>query len=176
MDIDALTLAVNVLIRREDYADVRREVLALAGTRNGVFEGDLWVLNALLDLARKDGVERLDPLFLLADSRNRQLYPPDRKTEYQRGYMASRRRRLGQASDLYCRVTGKSLSREERKALHTVLMARWMMRRNEVLDSMPDLDKDQRNEMVRLFWQDIDSEIQKGLTGDTEVAHNVLGL
>ena len=192
--LNAIRTALAVLIDRPEYDLLKADIEALAQTRYGALAGDLALLNPLVDLAREKGVERLNALWALGDRKRdssvvweRQLISgptedapvKDTKTEYQRTYMAQRRKRFTKAAKLWYRLTGERLIGEDqgrRRAFEGEIQALWMLRRDEVLGSHGPLEAAEKLELTRLFWEEVDSQLDRGLAGDEAIGRHVLGL
>jgi hypothetical protein len=50
-----------------------------------------------------------------------------------------------------------------------------MVRRDEMLAELGDLDWNARNEAVREFWEEIDDQLDAAISGDSAAAVFVLG-
>jgi hypothetical protein len=158
---------------------IKEDVVKLAETTHGVFAGDLAALNALVEFARTNGRERLQALWDLGDRKHAMLYPPtgeDRMLMYQRRHMADRRRRWNKARRLYARLTGTPVTEINGADLDKEHQALWMIRRDMLLDGTQVTGREERNEMIRLFWEDIEQQLDQGLSGDESVGRSVLGL
>ena len=178
-DRAAVTYALNLLTQHSaGYDQLKQEVIALSQIPHGGFTGDLSALNVLVEYGRYHGEEALSVFWALLEQRGitteqcAQTKPRNAKTAYQAAYMAQRRARLRSALALYEKLHECKLSAQERRSVSDALHSTWMLWRNEVLaGSRPG---DERNEVTRLFWADIDEQIQAGLDGDLEVARRVL--
>jgi hypothetical protein len=169
--------AADWLVSVEDYRSVKREVVTLSKTASGVFAGDLAVLNPLVDLGRRRGLAKLNAVLLLVENTRAPSGGGDRKRRYQRVHMRARRQRLSKAVQLYEKVTGKELTAEDKSQLRHSLQAAWMAQRDEVLEGTDDLPRSDKSRLIELFWEEIESDLDAGLTENNEQrARKVLGL
>jgi len=165
--------AVKMLLRREDYAALKREILTLAKTEHGGFQDDLFVLDPLVNLAREEPVDRIDNLFKLCDDYHRRSNPDYRKTVYQRNYMAERRHRLSQAVKLKQRTENRLLNAEAREEFRSEIQAWWMLLQDQWIE---ERGGKRTPELIRQFWETLESDMADGLKGDREAARRVLGV
>lgn len=177
----AVASALETLATVSDYGTIKQELQTLIKTPHGGFVGTLANLNVLVEYGRAYGGEALRSVWAVAERKRQELgldqpaLTPEeqtRKTRYQASYMAQRRARLRKAVALYQKLHQKTLQGAERRAFQDALQATWMTWRNELLEGVPPGDG--RNEVTRMFWEDIDAQLDVGLNGDTNVARRVL--
>ena len=113
-DTKQIRRAIQCLLKREDYNDVKQEVFALAKTPHGGFQGDLFILDPLVEVVRQKPVDVVDDLFSLCDSYYRRRNPEPRKKAYQRQYMAERRKRLNNAITIKQRLDRRLMNASEK--------------------------------------------------------------
>lgn len=166
--IRAIRRAADIMVRRPDYPELKRDVGQLAQTRFGAFTGELIPLNILVDYTREAGAEALQGLWKLLDRKHRKRFPRDPKQEYQALYMRERRLRLRKAVSLYEQIAGEHLSAQERKNFTAHQQAVWMARRDQLMQESGNVPLDQRNELSRMFWEEINDQLEAGLAGNQE--------
>lgn len=172
-DRRAVAAALELLANSEDYSQLKQDVIKLAYVQHGGFVGRFDPLNVLVEWARETDPKRLQPLWDLADRKHVQVYPSARKATYQATYMSQRRQRLAQATKLYERLHGVRLERDARDRFRKAMQTVWMMQRDEIAHGTPP--GNERNEIVRAFWEDIEQQLERGLAGDEAAARTVLG-
>lgn len=169
----AVTATVTFIANREDYTTLKRDVVKLAQIDGAASTGELSALNILVELTRRHGSSRLDRLWKVADGVHVAAFPEDRKVTYQAGYMAQRRLRLARATRIYEQYTGKQLQPPEREKFRKGLQATWMFWRDELVHGYPP--GNDRNDLVRAFWDDIDAKLDAASGGDEKAIRYVLG-
>lgn len=174
--LEDLKRALDTLVSRGDYTDLKLAVEALAAQPEGSFDGDLAVLNVLVKRARAQGVASLQRVWELTDRYHRKpKITPERKVNYQRSYMAERRARLRKAVQVYEQVRGPQTP-DARATLKDAFQARWMLDRDAMLDSVGAVLGADKNELVRMFWEEVDALLGKALAGDQAAIDKVLSL
>lgn len=174
----AIALAVQTIANSHDLKKQQQGIIALTTVDHGGFVGDLAPLNVLVEYARDHGPESLEPLFDLAERKHREVFPGqnndvrEEKNRYQASYMAQRRARVRRATTLYEKLHERKLSPDEKREFGRSIHSTWMLWRNELLEGKQL--GDERNEIVRLFWEDIDDQIGLGLQDDLVTARRVL--
>lgn len=172
-DLHHVRRAIKFLLQREDYQDLKKAIWQLARIDNAGFQDELFVLDPLVNLAREKPVDRIDELFKLCDSYYARNNPEYRKTIYQRGYMAERRRRLNKAIKLKQRMEDRLLQPEEKDVLRSEMQAWWMVLQEQWLE---DQGGKRTPEAIQAFWDGLEADLDAGLKGDTEAARKVLGM
>lgn len=181
-NIDELRDAVEILANSTEYSILKRDVVMIAKTTHGVFPDSLAPLTAITNLIRNDDREKAERLFALVDRKRREnnrdeLPGSFDKSEYQRAYMARQRTRWTQALKLYQKVTGTKLPElTERNRIRDKIQACWMRRRDEVRQSNSIQTRQELEELTRLFWEEVEGDLERGLAGDIVTARHVLGL
>lgn len=188
--VNAIRRALVELANHDDYTQLKRDIELLGRTQYGALTGDLAVLNPLVDFARCNTYDRLQPLWELADQKAREIRweaapiqrptedaAADRKRQDSAVLMKARRERWTKAAKLWFRLTGERLigtDTDRRREFEKEIQATWMVWRDELLT--PDLSRDERLEIIRAFWEDIDTQLDQALAGDETVGRQVLGL
>ena len=175
-DLAALRKAIEVLLRQENYQALKQEIFALAKTDHGGFAGPLFVLDPLVEVVRYKPADKVGDLFALCDSYYQRRHPehaPSRKTAYQRTYMAERRRRLNKAIKLKQRIDDALMNATMKEEFRQEMQAWWMVVQEEWLEERGGTKSP---ELVREFWEEIDADLEAGLSGDEAAARKVLGM
>lgn len=173
-EIAAITRALQVLAGSPKYKQIRQDIETLAGIDHGGFIGPYSTFNVLVHYARDKGVEALASLWALADRKNEKIYPKNRKNNYQAAYMSQRRTRLNTALRLYERHHSVKLHGDDRDTFRAAMQAAWMIERDElVVGKVPG---DERNEIVRQFWERIDAELDSADAGHTDIEQVLRGI
>lgn len=165
--------AIAKLLEHEDYNALKQEIFQLAKTPHGGFQGELFLLDPLVDLVRDKPVDVVDNVFNLCDQYHRRRNPPSRKTEYQRQYMAERRRRLNNAAKLKQRLDNKLMNASQKEAFRSEMQAWWMVMQE---DWLLERGGTRSPELIQQFWDEIDEQLAQGLRGDKETGRRVLGM
>ena len=192
--LTALRRALVHLINHEDYPVLKHDIEILATTTHGTLAGDLAYLNPLVDFARGDQRDSITSLWALADQKARELrwevptaMPPDgqpkpglnqdRKRHDSAVLMKARRQRWTKAAKLWFRLTGERLigaNMARRREFETEMQATWMLWRDGLLT--PDLSGEEKLEIIRAFWDDIEDQLDQALAGNEVIGRRVLGL
>jgi len=183
MSIEQITAATNYLVSHPRYEALKEAILGLVRTPDpdtvGQFEGEQRILNALVDYGRAYGAHRLQALWTLIEARRpTPELPPrvgERKRRYQASYMSERRKRLRKAAQLYERHNGIVLDKAGRQDFQTAQQALWVAGRDELLDRTPGLSHDERLDLARTYWDDIDARLDAELAGRLGSARSALG-
>ena len=170
---EAIAAALTYLANDPEYSQRKQEVTRLAQTNNAGFLGEASVINVLVEYARHCGAHRLNPLWAITDRKHMKAFPDNRKKTYQASYMAATRKRQRQAVMLYERLHNKTLSPKEKKAYRASINALWQLWRDDFVSGKRP--GHELNEIVRLFWEDIENQLELGLAGDDTAARAVLG-
>jgi hypothetical protein len=169
--LEAIKAALDLLINHHEYHKLRKDVEKLVDIENGVFTGDLNVLNVLVYIGRENS-NKLARLWEIADSKRRSN--KGRKVAYQQAYMRARRSRETKAVKLEEALRGRAMTPDEKKTLRQQVHTIWMLRREDMLSGFEGSGRD-KNELVAAFWEEVDSSLDKALAGDTKLAQYVLG-
>jgi hypothetical protein len=170
-ELAAITRALVVLVNHPDYEGIKSDLLRMARTRYGSFAGDLAPLNPLLDYVRGQGERGSQSLLALGDAKHRQQFGGEplslggRKAETQRR--------------LWTRLTGEKIRSDpgRKREFETEIQALWMLRRDTLLETDGfNITGADRLELVRMYWEDVESQLDAGLKGDETVGRYVLGL
>lgn len=158
--------AADLMVRREDYNELKREVAQLINMQHGVFYGALKPLNFIVEYGREHGASQLEGLWELLDRKNQALFPQDPKQVYQANYMRDRRRRLRDAVELYESVVGYRLDADERRNFRSRQQNIWMQAREKLMLQSGQVPLEQRNELSRQFWEQVDRDLERAHAGD----------
>ena len=93
--------------------------------------------------------------------------------------MRDRRRRWTKAARLWTRLTGEKIRSDpgRKREFETEIQALWMLRRDTLLETDGfNITGADRLELVRMYWEDVESQLDAGLKGDETVGRYVLGL
>ncbi|MEA3639944.1 MAG: hypothetical protein VBE63_08370 [Lamprobacter sp.] len=165
--------ALKFLLQQDNYNELKQEIFTLAKTPHGGFQDDYFVLDPLVTLVREKPVDVVDDVFGLCDRYYRRRHPEDRKTAYQRQYMAERRRRLNTAIKIKQRLDRRLMSAEEKDEFRSETQAWWMVVQEEWL---VERGGTRSPELVQQFWDEIDAQLEDALNGDEQAARKVLGV
>jgi len=120
--------------------------------RSMPFKEDAEVLNELLVVGRQN-LQAMENLIAVAEQKR------GGKTEYQREYMAAKRRRDRKVLQFEETTLGKTLSPAQRKKVLGRQYIVWNKERDQMLDAHQDQSWAARNEMIRGFWRQKEEEL-----------------
>jgi hypothetical protein len=120
--------------------------------RSMPFKADAEVLNELLVLGRQNQ-QAMENLIAVAE------YKRGSKNDYQREYMAAKRKRDRKVWQLEELMTGKQLSPAMRKHVLDRQYVVWNKERDKLMKTKEQLPWLERNEAVRDFWNRKEQEI-----------------
>jgi hypothetical protein len=121
--------------------------------RSMPFKDEAEPLNELLVVGRQNR-QAMENLIAVAEQKR------GGKTEYQREYMAAKRRRDRKVLQLEALLIGKDLSPQQKKNVLDRQYAVWNKERDQMLDAHQDQSWTARNEMIRDFWQQKEEELE----------------
>lgn len=113
------------------------------------FKDDAEPLNELLLIGRQN-VQAMENLIEVARQKR------DDRNEYQRKFMAKKRARDNIVVKIQELKLGKKLSLDERKDVLIVQYKNWEAEKDAALAKEPDATWEERNEIKRSFWDQID--------------------
>ena len=171
-DLSAIQNALDFLIPHKDYAQLKRAVEVMVDVPEGVFAGELSILNPLVEVGREKGVARLKRVWDLSDAKRNAIAP--RKRLYQAGYMKARRAREAKAIKVWEMVRGTRMTPEQKTQFRKAIHVEWSAKRDDLLDSFEGSGGD-KNALVAEFWSDIDDALTTALAGDSVASSYVLG-
>lgn len=125
--------------------------------RSMPFKDDAEVLNELLVIGRQNE-SAMENLIAVAE------YKRGGKNEYQREYMAAKRKRDRKVLALEEAMTGKELGVEAKAKVLRKQYAVWNKERDAFLKPLAGLSWTERNERIRTFWERKEAEIDALLT------------
>ncbi len=162
-----ITAAVNFLIQNPTagtYIADMRKLLARWDTHPMRYDGQLKVLNALLDV----GVESQRAFDLLVDHvhEKRKLLPAIKKTDYQQKLMAARRERTAKAIELRNLQRGSEMDSKTKAAYSKELTTSWAAARTKFIAERGKLTWAERNEAAAEFWAMIDRNLDLAIEAE----------
>jgi hypothetical protein len=116
------------------------------------FKEDAEVLNELLVIGRQN-VTAMENLIAVAEHKR------GGKNDYQREYMAAKRKRDRKVIELEELMTGKKLSAETRVKVIQRQYVVWNRERDQYLSTKGDMSWLEKNEAIRSFWDRKEREI-----------------
>jgi len=125
---------------------------AAARPRTLPFKGEAEALNELLVIGRQN-LQALENLIKVAE------YKRDDRNEYQRQYMAAKRKRDRKVVEFEERVTGKKLPAEARIQVLMRQYRIWNTERETLMASISKLPWAERNAKIKAFWDTKEREI-----------------
>jgi hypothetical protein len=156
-DIKRMRQAVQLLV---DTPYFRHHLVKLRSTvlkpRALPFKDKVEVLNELLIVGRQS-IEAMENLIQVAE-----LKRTDRN-DYQRVFMANKRKRERKLIALIQVRTGQTLSLDERLAVLAEYAEAWRLEKEQFLQSLGAMTWEDRNAHTAEFWQLVDSQIEGDL-------------
>jgi hypothetical protein len=120
------------------------------------FKDEAECLNELLVIGRQS-LQAMENLISVAEQKR------DDRNEYQRKFMAKKRARDNIVIKVQELKLGKKLSLDERKDVLLVQYANWETEKDAELARYPDATWEERNEIKRHFWDQIDTMLPEVL-------------
>ena len=114
------------------------------------YKDDKEVLNELLVIGRQD-IDAFDNLVAVAQ--HKRSSPDAKKSEYQKEFMAQKRKRDIEACRLEQLLTGKRMSLDERHKFLVKQHAVWNEEKSSFLEQHGELSWKERNVATKIFWQ-----------------------
>lgn len=156
-NVERAKAAINYLATLTYYAQVWRKIVAAAARPDSEpFTGEQEVLNELVHIGRQHK-KALANLYELLKSKRSD------KTDYQREFMANKRRRDNKAIKLEEAMIGRKLVLEERQAFLTTKYIHWNKQRDAILQNHSDVSWEERNDILKAFWAEEEMKIDAGL-------------
>lgn len=131
---------------------VKRLRSTVVRPRSMPFTGDAEVLNELLVVGRQN-LSAMESLIALAESKR------DSKTDYQRDYMATKRRRERKALLLEELMTGNPVPKSMQPLIIKHQNTVWNRERDALMQGLTDMAWAERNERLRQFWATKEREL-----------------
>ena len=151
--------AVQLLVEVSHFNDYVKTIKKnVARPRAFPYKDDKEVINELLVIGRQS-LKALDNLIAIAEFKR--SAPEDKKNEYQREFMAAKRKRDKALCNLEETITGKPLSADKRRALLLKQYQRWNKEKEAHLSLCGDISWTERNAVIKDFWYSKDLEIEK---------------
>lgn len=125
------------------------------------FKDEAEVLNELVVIGRQN-IQAMENLISIAEQKR------DDRNEYQRKFMAKKRARNNIVISIQELKLGKKLSLDERKDVLLVQYANWEAEKEAELARYPDATWDERNEIKRQFWDQLDAMLPEVLEAAKE--------
>ena len=146
-DTERARAAVQYLVTSPYFAQhIRKIVTNVESLSGSAFAEDLEPLNELVIIGRQSR-KALDNLIQVVHNKRSD------KADYQREFMAAKRKRDRKVVHLKEVLTGHALNLEERRQLLLDQYTTWHAEREKFLESIKSLDWDERNAALREFWQ-----------------------
>jgi hypothetical protein len=156
-DMKRMRQAVQLLV---DTPYFRHHLVKLRSTvlkpRALPFKDKLEVLNELLIVGRQS-VEAMENLIQVAEFKRTD------RNDYQRIFMANKRKREKKIISLVQARTGQTLSLDERLAVLAEYAEAWRLEKEQFLQSLGAMTWEDRNAHTAEFWQLVDSQIEGDL-------------
>jgi hypothetical protein len=156
-DMKRMRQAVQLLV---DTPYFRHHLVKLRSTvlkpRALPFKDKLEVLNELLIVGRQS-VEAMENLIQVAEFKRTD------RNDYQRIFMANKRKREKKIISLVQARTGHTLSLDERLAVLAEYAEAWRLEKEQFLQSLGAMTWEDRNAHTAEFWQLVDSQIEGDL-------------
>jgi hypothetical protein len=157
-NVERAKVAINYLLTQKYYAQLWRKIVAASQKPNlNSFEGEQETLNELV-LIGFQNKKALDNLYEVIKSHRSD------KADYQREFMATKRRRDAKAVRVEELITNKKLSHEERRLFLLERYSSWNKGRDEVIAQYDELTWDQRNEIIKEYWVLIDQGLDLSIS------------
>jgi hypothetical protein len=157
-DIKRMRQAVQLLV---DTPYFRHHLVKLRSTvlkpRALPFKDKLEVLNELLIVGRQS-VEAMENLIQVAEFKRTD------RNDYQRVFMANKRKRERKLISLIQARTGQTLSLDERLAALHAYSEAWRLEKEQFLQSLGAMTWEDKNLHTVSFWQLIDAEIDAAIS------------
>lgn len=125
------------------------------------FKEESEVLNELLTIGRQN-LQAMENLISIAEQKR------DDRNDYQRRFMAKKRARDSIVVKVQELKLGKKLSLDERKDVLLVQYANWETEKEAEIARYPDATWEERNEIKRQFWDQIDAVLPEVLEAAKE--------
>jgi Arc/MetJ family transcription regulator len=146
-DLERARTAVQYLVTSPYFAQhIRKVVASVENEKAAPFTEDLEVLNELVIVGRQNR-KALDNLVQVVHSKRSD------KADYQREFMAAKRKRDRKVVHLEEAVTGRALNLDERRELLLKQYVEWNAEREQLLSTLTSAEWDERNAALRDFWQ-----------------------
>jgi Arc/MetJ family transcription regulator len=146
-NIDRARDAVQYLVTSPYFAQhIRKIVTNVENPSGSPFEDDLSILNELVVVGRQNR-KALDNLLQIVHNKRSD------KADYQREFMAAKRKRDRKVVHLEEAVTGRALNLDERRELLLKQYVEWNAEREKLLSTLTSAEWDERNAALREFWQ-----------------------
>jgi hypothetical protein len=118
------------------------------------FLGGTEVLNELITVGRQNSKALANLLLLVKNKRSN-------KNDYQREFMATKRRRDRKAIDFEEMILDRKLTPDERRKFLIKKYMEWSAQRERFLSTLGSVDWDYRNSELRSFWQTIENDMDE---------------
>lgn len=159
---DKARQAVQFLVDDSYFAGhVRKLRNFVQKPRSMPFKDEAACLNELLAIGRQNP-QAMENLIDVAEQKR------DDRNEYQRKFMAKKRARDNIVIKVQELKLGKKLSLDERKDVLLVQYANWETEKDAEIARYPDATWEERNEIKRQFWDQIDTVLPEVLEAAKE--------
>jgi len=158
-DLSRAKQAVQLLVDVSHFNDYVKTIKKnVARPRALPYKDDKEVINELLIIGRQD-MKALDNLIAIAAFKR--SAPEEKKNEYQREFMAAKRKRDKAMCLLEETLTGRKLTAEKRRMLLLKQYQRWNAEKEKHLSLCGDISWAEKNAITKDFWYSKDLEIAK---------------
>lgn len=146
-DIDRARDAVQYLVSSPYFTQhIRKIVTNVESLTSTPFEDDLQILNELVVVGRQNR-KAMDNLIEIVHNKRSD------KADYQREFMAAKRKRDRKVIHLEEAVTGRVLNLDERRKLLLKQYVKWNAEREQLISTLTSVEWEERNAALREFWQ-----------------------
>lgn len=154
-DMHRAKAAVRFLVESSYFHHhVKKLRTSVVKPRSMPFKDEAEPLNELLVVGRQN-LQAMENLIAVAEMKR------SNKNDYQREYMAAKRRRERKVLQLEELMAGKPLTAVARAKALQYQTAVWTKERDDFLKKQPDMSWLARNEAVREFWQVKEAELDQ---------------
>jgi hypothetical protein len=149
--------ALQYVVRSTYYSQLWRKIQAAAKKPKSMpFKDEQETLNELVSIGRQK-YEALDNLYKIVQQKRRG------KSDYQREFMAAKRRRDRKFVLQQELVLGTKLDYDARREALLQQYQVWHAQRDELIAKNAGLSWEDRNELVRKFWADVEEDLDQAI-------------
>lgn len=149
--------AMQYVVRSPYHSQLWRKIQAAAKKSRALpFKDEQEPLNELVHIGRQK-YEALDNLYKIVQQKRRG------KTDYQREFMAAKRRRDRKFVRQQELVLGYKLDYDARRLALVAQYEVWHAQRDALLAKNKDVSWDERNDIIREFWAGVEQELDAAI-------------
>jgi hypothetical protein len=149
--------ALQYVVRSPYHSQLWRKIQAAAKKPKSMpFKDDQEPLNELVSIGRQK-YEALDNLYKIVLQKRRG------KSDYQREFMAAKRRRDRKFIRQQELVTGSKMNYDARREVLLDQYQAWHAQRDDLLAKNAGLSWEARNELLRKFWAEIEEDLDRAI-------------